>query len=57
METTLLEEQLAALAERVKGDVTSVPVAGALTVTPAIAGRLSASIAEQVRVKRRTVFM
>src|SRR6516225_3686765 len=38
METTLWDEQVAALADRVNGVVTLVLFAGLLTVTPAIAG-------------------
>ena len=59
METTLFAEQVAADAERMNGAVTLVPLAGALTVTPANAGRASALIAEQARVRFRakTIFM
>ena len=44
--TTFLEEQVEALADKVKGDETSVPFIGVFTVTPARAGIARVNIAE-----------
>jgi hypothetical protein len=57
MVTTLCDEQVAALAERVKGDETSVLFTGLFTVTPASAGTVRAKTKEEARVKERSMFI
>jgi GAF domain-containing protein len=57
MATTFCAEQVAALAERLKGEETSVLLAGWLTVTPARAGRERSVRAEQVRLSERSSFI
>jgi hypothetical protein len=57
METTLWDEQVAALADRVKGVVTLVLVTGELTVTPASAGTVKARRVKGARVKERSIFI
>jgi hypothetical protein len=57
METTLWDEHVAALADRVKGVVTLVLVTGELTVTPASAGTVRARRVKGERVKERSIFI
>jgi hypothetical protein len=57
MEATLCDEQVAALAERVNGEGTSVLFTGLFTVTPASAGTERAKTKEEARVKERSIFI
>lgn len=57
METTFCEAQVAAMADKVNGDDTSVSFTGELTVTPASAGmvRVSAMEAASVAVRKMCI--
>jgi hypothetical protein len=57
METTDLEEQVAADAESLKGEVTEASLEGELTVTPAMAGRDMESRATPARRALEEIFM
>jgi hypothetical protein len=57
MVATLCDEQVAAVAERVNGEGTSVLFTGLFTITPASAGTVRARTKEQARVKERSVFI
>jgi hypothetical protein len=57
MVVTLFEEQVDALAESLKGELTSESLAGELRVTPARAGRESVSMPQHARRALRRMFM
>jgi hypothetical protein len=57
MLTTLCDEQVVAVAERVNGEGTSVLFTGLFTITPASAGTVRARTKEEARVKERSVFI
>jgi hypothetical protein len=57
IETTLCDEQVTALADKVNGVVTLVLLTGELTVTPARAGTVRARRVKGARVKERSIFI
>ena len=57
METTFFDEQVLALAERLKGEETVALLEGLLTVTPANPGKDTAKTVKQVRVNLPKICM